>query len=59
MEKNWNPLFWSLAHLNGLNDDFIEWLERCNYFCNSLVDRIVTGMPDKEIKNEIENELGI
>src|SRR6188508_2266303 len=28
------------AHLNGLDDRFIEWLENCNYFCNSLVDRI-------------------
>jgi tagaturonate reductase len=47
-----------LAHLNSLEDDFIEWLEKCNFFCNSLVDRIVTGMPDSEIKNIIENELG-
>jgi len=47
-----------LAHLNGLDDAFIEWLERCNHFCNSLVDRIVTGMPDEKIKNEIEKELG-
>ena len=56
--KKLESIVLELAHLNGLNDDFIEWLERCNYFCNSLVDRIVTGMPDKEIKNEIENELG-
>jgi tagaturonate reductase len=47
-----------LAHLNGLNDDFIEWLERCNHFCNSLVDRIVTGMPGEEIRLDIEHELG-
>lgn len=47
-----------LAHLNSLEDDFIEWLEKCNFFCNSLVDRIVTGMPDDKIRNEIENELG-
>lgn len=47
-----------LAHLNSLEDDFIEWLEKCNFFCNSLVDRIVTGMPDEEIKNATENELG-
>ncbi len=30
----------------------------CNYFCNSLVDRIVTGTPGEEMKAEIENELG-
>ncbi|MDQ2862619.1 MAG: tagaturonate reductase, partial [Bacteroidota bacterium] len=47
-----------LAHLNGMNDDFIEWIEQCNYFCNSLVDRIVTGMPDDSIKKDIEDELG-
>lgn len=47
-----------LAHLNSLEDDFIEWLEKSNSFCNSLVDRIVTGMPDKEIQIAIENELG-
>jgi len=41
-----------------LEDDFIEWLEKSNNFCNSLVDRIVTGMPDEKIKSEIENELG-
>lgn len=35
-----------LAHLNGLEDTFIEWLETRNYFCNSLVDRIVPGKPD-------------
>jgi len=33
-----------LAHLNGLEDAFIEWLECCNHFCNSLVDRIVPGI---------------
>lgn len=47
-----------LAHLNSLEDEFIEWIENSNYFCNSLVDRIVTGMPEKEIRNEIEKELG-
>jgi tagaturonate reductase len=51
-------IVFELAHLNGLNDDFIEWLERDNYFCNSLVDRIVTGMPDGTIRNEMEEELG-
>lgn len=56
--KKLESIVLELAHLNGLNDEFIEWLERCNYFCNSLVDRIVTGMPDADVKNEIENELG-
>lgn len=47
-----------LAHLNGLDDKFIEWLERCNHFCTSLVDRIVTGKPDAEIQAKLEKELG-
>ncbi len=47
-----------LAHFNGLSNAFMEWMEGSNYFCNSLVDRIVTGLPDEEIKKEIESELG-
>ena len=47
-----------LAHLNSLPDEFIEWLENHNHFCNSLVDRIVPGKPAEKIKNEIESILG-
>lgn len=47
-----------LAHLNGLEEGFIEWLESSNHFCNSLVDRIVTGKPDAEIQARLETELG-
>jgi len=46
-----------LAYLNNLEDEFMEWLEESNYFCNSLVDRIVTGMPDEETRTAIEDEL--
>lgn len=56
--KKLESIVLELAHLNGLDNDFIEWLEGCNYFCNSLVDRIVTGMPGEEIKKEIARELG-
>jgi len=56
--KKLKSIVLELAHLNRLNDIFIGWLERCNFFCNSLVDRIVTGMPDNEVKNTIEKELG-
>ena len=56
--KKLESIVLELAHLNSLEDDFIEWLEKSNNFCNSLVDRIVTGMPDEKIKSEIENELG-
>ncbi|MEA5259582.1 tagaturonate reductase [Arcicella aquatica] len=44
------------AHRNGLEPEFIEWLENHNYFCNSLVDRIVPGKPDQEICKEIEKK---
>ncbi|MDB5207883.1 MAG: tagaturonate reductase [Flavisolibacter sp.] len=47
-----------LAHLNGLEDAFIEWVECCNYFCNSLVDRIVPGKPDVSTVSSLESELG-
>lgn len=47
-----------LAGLNNLGDDFVEWLHNANHFCSSLVDRIVTGMPSPEERNEIFNKLG-
>jgi len=56
--KKLEAIVLELAHLNSLDDRFIEWIEKCNYFCSSLVDRIVTGMPDATIKANIENELG-
>ncbi|RYG44061.1 MAG: tagaturonate reductase, partial [Chitinophagaceae bacterium] len=47
-----------LAHLNSLEDAFIEWLECCNYFCNSLVDRIVPGKPDAAMQETLNKLLG-
>lgn len=47
-----------LAYLNSLDEDFIEWLENANHFCSSLVDRIVTGMPSPEEREQIYNDLG-
>jgi tagaturonate reductase len=47
-----------LAYLNGLEEAFIDWLENSNRFCNSLVDRIVPGKPDINIRTGIENEIG-
>jgi tagaturonate reductase len=47
-----------LAHLNGLEEEFIEWLENHNCFCNSLVDRIVPCNPDQQSLSSIEDELG-
>ncbi len=36
------------AHLWNLGKDFCDWVERENIFCNTLVDRIVTGFPAGE-----------
>ncbi|HNA18162.1 MAG TPA: altronate oxidoreductase, partial [Ferruginibacter sp.] len=47
-----------LAHLNGLEEAFIDWLENANRFCNSLVDRIVPGKPDEVLQRSIETRLG-
>lgn len=56
--KKLESIVLELAHLNSLEDDFIEWIENSNSFCNSLVDRIVIGMPEKELRDEIEKDLG-
>ena len=56
--KKLESIVLELAHLNGLEEAFIEWLESCNHFCNSLVDRIVPGKPDPETGAQLEAELG-
>jgi tagaturonate reductase len=56
--KKLEAIVLELAHLNSLDEKFIEWLECCNHFCNSLVDRIVPGA-DKKIKAEIDQVLGL
>ncbi|MGN6267400.1 MAG: tagaturonate reductase [Ginsengibacter sp.] len=55
--KKLEAIVLELAYLNGLEDEFMEWLEESNYFCNSLVDRIVTGMPEENTRKMIEDEL--
>jgi tagaturonate reductase len=47
-----------LAHQNGFEIAFIEWLENANYFCNSLVDRIVPGKFTTEEQALVEEQLG-
>ncbi|MDC7226827.1 MAG: tagaturonate reductase [Spirochaetales bacterium] len=41
----------------SLSAEFADWIETCNIFCSTLVDRIVTGRPSDEY-TEIQNELG-
>ena len=40
-----------------LEDEFVRWLDECNYFFSTLVDRIVPGYPRDEIE-QITEELG-
>lgn len=47
-----------LAHRNNVDFKFIEWLENHNFFCNSLVDRIVPGKPNEEETKKLEIALG-
>jgi tagaturonate reductase len=47
-----------LAHQNGLEIAFLEWLENANYFCNSLVDRIVPGKLNAAEYEKTTNRLG-
>ncbi|MCL2425104.1 MAG: tagaturonate reductase [Oscillospiraceae bacterium] len=46
-----------LCKLWGLPDEFKLWIIDANIFCNTLVDRIVTGYPHDEA-DELEKELG-
>ncbi|MEP6927047.1 MAG: tagaturonate reductase [Ginsengibacter sp.] len=47
-----------LAHQNDLEKSFLNWLNNANYFCNSLVDRIVPGKLAITDQEQIENSLG-
>jgi len=46
-----------LAEANNLESDFINWIRNSCNFCNTLVDRIVTGFP-KDTINTIQREIG-
>ncbi len=39
------------AEFWNLEEDFVSWIENENTFCNTLVDRIVTGYPNDETKD--------
>lgn len=47
-----------LAQQNELESSFKDWLTNSNYFCNSLVDRIVPGKLADAQQNLMEKELG-
>jgi tagaturonate reductase len=47
-----------LAESNDLGLPFMDWMQNYNYFCNSLVDRIVPGRPEENALKELNAELG-
>lgn len=47
-----------LADYNKLGDLFYGWLSYHNYFCNTLVDRIVPGKPAAAFITDLETSLG-
>lgn len=47
-----------LITFNGLSADFAKWVNESNFFCNSLVDRIVTGKPSAEEQKKFEQDNG-
>ena len=47
-----------LIAFNKLDADFEQWVNESNYFCNSLVDRIVTGRPSPEEQELFEEKNG-
>jgi len=55
--KKLESIVLELAHLNGLEEEFIEWLENHNYFCNSLVDRIIAAKQQNAL-TPVEIKLG-
>lgn len=43
----------------GLSNDFAAWNNSENYYCNTLVDRIVSGHPrDEQTRNHLESIIG-
>ena len=47
-----------LAQQNELETTFLDWLKNANYFCNSLVDRIVPGKLNEAGQKEMEAKYG-
>lgn len=47
-----------LAEFNSLPTSFVEWMTQSNYFCNTLVDRIVPGKLSEAHQQEAASILG-
>ena len=51
-------IVYRLALSQGLESPFIDWLDKANDFCNSLVDRIVPGKLPLPEQEQMESALG-
>lgn len=47
-----------LAAYNEMGNEFISWLQLHNFFCNTLVDRIVPGKPPAAEWQQLSQQLG-
>lgn len=56
--KKLQAIIEELARFNALEIDFMQWMRAHVEFCNSLVDRIVPGKPDKQIQADLEEQFG-
>lgn len=56
--KKLKEIVLQLAQHNSLEAAFIDWINQHNHFCNSLVDRIVPGRPEKSKEAELTAERG-
>ena len=60
IEQNGDSLRQCILHyaeLWGLGWDFQKWIIHYNYFCNTLVDRIVAGFPQEQCK-ALQQQIG-
>jgi tagaturonate reductase len=56
--KRLETVVFELAHLNGLEDGFIEWLESCNQFCNSSFDGVAPNGAETGAQALLKAEAG-
>lgn len=56
--KGLDAIVLELAHQNGLETGFLDWLEASNHFCNSVADRMVLSSVSPQQLQELEKITG-
>lgn len=56
--KKLEAVVFELAHLNGLDDGFIEWLESSNQFCNSAIAAVAMNETSAEKQSVLNEQAG-